>query len=160
MNALAEKYGDKLAPLAYSTGSALADGTEEEHDDDSQTLVHGGYEYRAFPSPCVPHGVSSYHGKPKFMLPAGFEVVSLDADFAAARDVVVRDHGWSALLLAVRIETGKFTAFYTNNKSRGSEPGVEKGPTRWILSSQEAPRGYAKTGLSFAVSTCVKTSVN
>ena len=52
---------------------ALADGTEEEHDDDSQTLVHGGYEYRAFPSPCVPHGVSSYHGKPKFMLPPGFE---------------------------------------------------------------------------------------
>ena len=32
--------------------------------------------------------------------------------------------------------------------------------TRWILSSQEAPRGYAKTGLSFAVSTCVKTSVS
>ena len=118
---------------------ALADGTEEEHDDDSQTLVHGGYEYRAFPSPCVPHGVSSYHGKPKFMLPAGFEVVSLDADFAAARDVVVRDHGWSALLLAVRAEPGSsaktFTAFYTKNKSRGSEPGVEKGPTRWILSS-------------------------
>ena len=118
---------------------ALADGTEEEHDDDSQTLVHGGYEYRAFPSPCVPHGVSSYHAKPKFMLPAGFEVVSLDADFAAARDVVVRDHGWSALLLAVRAEPGSsaktFTAFYTKNKSRGSEPGVEKGPTRWILSS-------------------------
>ena len=32
--------------------------------------------------------------------------------------------------------------------------------TRWILASQEAPPGYAKTGLSFAVSTCVKTSVN
>ena len=32
--------------------------------------------------------------------------------------------------------------------------------TNMILSSQEAPRGYAKTGLSFAVSTCVKTSVN
>ena len=73
------------------------------------------------------------------MLPAGFEVVSLDADFAAARDVVVRDHGWSALLLAVRAEPGSsaktFTAFYTKNKSRGSEPGVEKGPTRWIPSS-------------------------
>ena len=43
---------------------ALADGTEEEHDDDSQTLVHGGYEYRAFPSPCVPHGVSRITASP------------------------------------------------------------------------------------------------
>ena len=32
--------------------------------------------------------------------------------------------------------------------------------TRWILASQEAPPGYAKTGLSFAASTCVKTSVS
>ena len=61
-----------------------------------------------------------------------------------------------------RIRDGTAEVLVRRSANGTSKYGVGTGApaTRWILSSQEAPRGYAKTGLSFAVSTCVKTSVN
>ena len=61
-----------------------------------------------------------------------------------------------------RIRDGTAEVLVRRSANGTSKYGVGTGApaTRWILSSQEAPRGYAKTGLSFAVSTCVKTSVS
>ena len=61
-----------------------------------------------------------------------------------------------------RIRDGTAEVLVRRSANGTSKYGVGTGApaTRWILASQEAPRGYAKTGLSFAASTCVKTSVS
>ena len=61
-----------------------------------------------------------------------------------------------------RIRDGTAEVLVRRSANGTSKYGVGTGApaTRWILSSQEAPRGYAKTGLSFAASTCEKTSVS
>ena len=53
-----------------------------------------------------------------------------------------------------RIRDGTQRFWYGGPPTARSKYGVGTGApaTRWILSSQEAPRGYAKTGLSFAAS--------
>ena len=57
-----------------------------------------------------------------------------------------------------RIRDGTAEVLVRRSANGTSKYGVGTGApaTRWILSSQEAPRGYAKTGLSFAASTCVE----